>query len=64
MNRIVSSSGSLGTGAYAFDRNGVRVEKCLPNCTSSIELSQGSAHGIMRHSKRLTAWLLPPAVAE
>ena len=34
-NRIVSSSGAPGTGAYVYDGNGLRVEKCLPNCTSA-----------------------------
>ena len=34
-NRVVSSSGAPGTGAYVYDGNGLRVEKCLPNCTGT-----------------------------
>ena len=33
-NRIVSSSGAPGTGAYVYDGNGLRVKKCLPNCSN------------------------------
>jgi len=33
-NHELTSSGSLGSGAYLYDGNGVRVKKCVPNCTS------------------------------
>jgi RHS repeat-associated protein len=33
-NRLLTSSGSLGSGAYLYDGNGVRLKKCVPNCTS------------------------------
>lgn len=33
-NHLLTSSGSLGSGAYVYDGNGVRVKKCVPNCTS------------------------------
>lgn len=44
--RAVSASGSLGSGAYVYDGNGLRVEKCLPNCsnpsTSAAYIFSGS----------------------
>jgi RHS repeat-associated protein len=33
-NRVVSATNSSSSGAYVYDGNGVRVEKCSPNCTS------------------------------
>jgi RHS repeat-associated protein len=34
MNASISSSGSLGSATYAYDGNGLRVRKCISNCTS------------------------------
>jgi RHS repeat-associated protein len=33
-NRVTSSTGGLGAGAYIYDGSGLRVKKCLPNCSS------------------------------
>jgi YD repeat-containing protein len=33
-NRAVTSSSGSGAGAYIYDGNGLRVKKCVPNCTS------------------------------
>jgi RHS repeat-associated protein len=34
VNRAISASGSLGSGTYSYDGNNLRVQKCIPNCTS------------------------------
>ena len=33
-NRAVSATNGSPSGAYLYDGNGLRVKKCLPNCTS------------------------------
>lgn len=33
-NRVASAANGGGSGAYIYDGNGLRVKKCLPNCTS------------------------------
>jgi len=33
-NRSTSASNGSSAGAYIYDGNGLRVEKCVPNCTS------------------------------
>jgi len=32
--RLISSSNSTSSGAYAYDGKGMRVKKCVPNCSS------------------------------
>jgi RHS repeat-associated protein len=45
-NRVVSASGSLGSGGYVYDGNSLRVKKCVPNCssptTTTVYLFSGS----------------------
>lgn len=33
-NHVTSSSNGSSSGAYAYDGNGLRVKKCIPNCVS------------------------------
>jgi YD repeat-containing protein len=33
-NRVVSATNGSSSGAYVYDGNGLRVHKCVPNCTS------------------------------
>lgn len=33
-NHVTSSTNGSSSGAYAYDGNGLRVKKCIPNCTS------------------------------
>jgi RHS repeat-associated protein len=33
-NHVTSATNSGASGAYVYDGNGLRVQKCLPNCTS------------------------------
>jgi RHS repeat-associated protein len=33
-NRVTNSTNGSSSGAYAYDGNGLRVKKCIPNCTS------------------------------
>jgi YD repeat-containing protein len=34
-NRMVTSSNGSSSGAYVYDGNGLRVKKCVPNCSSA-----------------------------
>jgi len=33
-NHTVSATNSSSSGTYVYDGNGLRVQKCVPNCTS------------------------------
>jgi len=33
-NRATSATNGSSSGAYAYDGNGIRIKKCVPNCTS------------------------------
>jgi RHS repeat-associated protein len=39
-NRVVTSSNGSSSAAYVYDGNGLRVKKCIPNCSSATTITR------------------------
>ena len=44
-NRLIASSNGTTSGGYVYDGNGIRVEKCVPNCTTGMSDEQATGIG-------------------